>query len=66
MAELIHGGDYREALRRMASVRPALDAFFDKVLVMAEEEDLKANRLALVKSLASLFAGLADFRQISA
>jgi glycyl-tRNA synthetase beta chain len=66
MAELIHGGDYREALRRMASVRPALDAFFDKVLVMAEEEDLRANRLALVKSLASLFAGLADFRQISA
>jgi glycyl-tRNA synthetase beta chain len=65
MVALIHSGDYREALRRMASVRPALDAFFEKVLVMAEEPDLKANRLALVKSLASLFAGLADFRQIS-
>jgi glycyl-tRNA synthetase beta chain len=65
MAELIHSGDYRGALRRMASVRPVLDAFFDKVLVMAEEPDVKANRLVLVKSLASLFAGLADFRQIS-
>lgn len=57
--------DYRGALGDMASIRTALDTFFDEVLVMAKDPAVKENRLALVGNLASLFSGIADFRQIS-
>lgn len=66
VADLIGSGDYGAALKQMSLVRPVLDAFFDKVLVMAEDPAVKENRLALVQGLAALFSGLADFRQISA
>jgi glycyl-tRNA synthetase beta chain len=65
VTELIGAGDYGAALKQMSLVRPVLDAFFDKVLVMAEDPGVKENRLALVQGLAALFSDLADFRQIS-
>ena len=40
--------------------------FFDDVLVMAEEPALRANRLGLMRRVASLFADVADFRKIQA
>ncbi len=61
----LEGGDYTGALDEMANLRPVLDRFFDKVLVMAEDPALRDNRLALVQGLASLFGRIADFRQIS-
>jgi len=61
----LEGGDYAGALEEMAGIQPVLDRFFDKVLVMAEDSNLRDNRLALVQGLAVLFSRIADFRQIS-
>ena len=58
--------DYPAVLRAVAELKPAVDRFFDEVLVMAEDPALRANRLALVKQVADLFGDLADFRKIQA
>lgn len=55
---------YREALEVIAGLRPAVDKFFDEVLVMAEEEDVRKNRLALLSSLFKEFSTIADFSEI--
>jgi glycyl-tRNA synthetase beta chain len=55
---------YQEALEVIASLRPAVDKFFDQVLVMAQEEDVKKNRLALLQSLLKEFSTIADFSEI--
>jgi glycyl-tRNA synthetase beta chain len=52
------------ALRLMASLRGAVDAFFDQVLVMAEDPAVRRNRLALLSQLARLFLSLADISQM--
>ena len=57
-------GDYGSALRAIADLRPAVDAFFDGVLVMAPEAALKQNRLRLVREVQQLFAPIADFARI--
>jgi glycyl-tRNA synthetase beta chain len=44
-------GNYREALQVIAGLRPAVDRFFDDVLVMAEEEATRKNRLTLLAEL---------------
>jgi glycyl-tRNA synthetase beta chain len=51
-------------LRRLASLRGAVDTFFDKVMVMTEDESLKQNRLALLNSLSKLFLGAADISRL--
>jgi glycyl-tRNA synthetase beta chain len=56
--------DYGEALRSMASLRGVVDAFFTEVLVMAEDQELRKNRLALLAQLAKLFLSVADISQI--
>jgi glycyl-tRNA synthetase beta chain len=58
--------NYPAVLRNVATLEPAVARFFDDVLVMAEEPALRANRLGLMKRVASLFADLADFRKIQA
>jgi glycyl-tRNA synthetase beta chain len=57
-------GSYKPALLAIASLRPQVDRFFDKVLVMAPEADVRANRLALLESLAGLLRRVADFSEI--
>ena len=52
--------DYVAALRALASLRPAVDAFFDKVMVMVEDEDVRQNRLALLDDLRRRFLAIAD------
>jgi glycyl-tRNA synthetase beta chain len=56
--------EYAAALGRLAQLRPAVDAFFDQVLVMDEDAALRANRLALLAQLRSLFAGVADLSRL--
>jgi glycyl-tRNA synthetase beta chain len=51
---------YREALERLAALRDPVDAFFDAVLVNAEDESVRANRYALLAQLRGLFLGVAD------
>ncbi len=57
-------GKYREALEKISELRPAVDFFFDKVLVMAEEEDVRRNRLALLGNLLKEFSTIADFSEL--
>ena len=52
--------DYQSKLEHLASLRNDVDAFFDKVMVNAEDEAIKANRLALLKKLQNLFGSVAD------
>jgi len=61
---LVETRQYREALERLATLRPAVDRFFDDVLVMDPDPDLRANRLALLASLRALFMGIADVSRI--
>jgi glycyl-tRNA synthetase beta chain len=58
--------DYAALLMAVATLEPAVDRFFADVLVMAEDPALRENRLALVRRVAALFAGVADFRKIQA
>ncbi|HLT05622.1 MAG TPA: glycine--tRNA ligase subunit beta [Pseudomonas sp.] len=51
---------YREALERLARLREPVDAFFDNVLVNAENDAVRANRQALLAQLRGLFLGVAD------
>ena len=55
---------YTAALRRLAQLRPAVDAFFDAVMVMDEDPQLRANRLALLAQLQRLFGGVADLSRL--
>ena len=62
--ELSGQRDYAGALAEMATIRPAVDTFFDKVMVMVEDENVRANRLALLQSLLNDFSTIADFSEI--
>jgi len=57
-------GKYREALAEVSKLRPYIDAFFDKVMVMDEDERIRANRLALLNKLLQDFSTVADFSEI--
>ena len=58
-------GKYQEAFREMARLQPVVSAFFDKVLVMAKDDKVRNNRLALLKNLSGLFASVADFSRVA-
>ncbi|CAM3762628.1 glycine--tRNA ligase subunit beta [Pseudoalteromonas maricaloris] len=60
LAPVYAEGDYQTALTRLASLREAVDNFFDNVMVMADDEAVKANRLALLGQLSKLFLNTAD------
>jgi glycyl-tRNA synthetase beta chain len=55
---------YREALEAVSELRPAIDAFFDKVLVMVEDKNVRANRIALLANLLKEFSTVADFSEL--
>jgi len=56
--------DYAGSLTLLAQLRPAVDAFFDQVMVMDENPRLRANRLALLAQMRELFAGVADLSRL--
>lgn len=60
----IEGGDYEKALLEMARMRKPVDDFFAAVLVMAEDEKVRLNRLSLLEAIAGLFHRIADFSKI--
>ncbi|EJK2115678.1 glycine--tRNA ligase subunit beta [Vibrio navarrensis] len=53
-------GNYQQALSQLAALREPVDAFFDNVMVMADDEALKKNRLTLLNNLRNLFLQIAD------
>jgi glycyl-tRNA synthetase beta chain len=56
--------DFRGALADIASLRSNVDAFFDKVMVMDKDAEVKQNRLALLAGITGLFSGIADFSRL--
>jgi glycyl-tRNA synthetase beta chain len=54
----------QEALEQAATLRPAVDLFFDKVLVNAKDERVRNNRLTLLHNLLTEFSTIADFSEI--
>ena len=62
--DLASRGDFVAAFREMAGMRTDVDRFFDRVLVMAEEERLRQNRLRLLDRISRLFLGMADISEI--
>ena len=71
--EAVHGettqaladGDYVDALARLARLRPQVDAFFDAVMVNADDMAVRANRLALLKRLGGRLGSVAAIEQLS-
>jgi glycyl-tRNA synthetase beta chain len=55
---------YDEAFGRIATLRPTVDSFFDKVMVMAPDPALRRNRLALIAEVAGRFSSIADFSEM--
>jgi glycyl-tRNA synthetase beta chain len=56
--------EYGDALMILSTARQHVDAFFDKVMVMVEDEKVRANRLALLQTLLKEFSTIADFSEI--
>ena len=64
VAPLVAKGDYTATLKRLAALRTPVDAFFDSVMVMADDPAVKGNRLALLAALSALFLHTADLALI--
>lgn len=63
---LVRVDDFSGALREITGLKPAVDTFFDKVMVMAEDKALRENRIRLLVEIGALFNQVADFSKIQA
>jgi len=61
---LFAAGDYATALRLLATLRAAVDEFFDRVMVMVEDSAVRTNRLVLLDAVNRLFLGAADVSRL--
>ena len=61
---LLDRRDYAPAMQQLAGLRPAVDAFFEQVMVMAEDPAVRTNRLALLARLRTLFLRVADLSRL--
>lgn len=61
---LIDKAKYKDALSQLSTLRTAVDQFFDDVMVMADDEKLKNNRIALLNKLHGLFLQIADISKL--
>jgi glycyl-tRNA synthetase beta chain len=57
-------GKYQDALFEISKLRPIVDHFFEKVMVMVDDERIRANRLGLLRTLLNEFSTIADFSEI--
>ena len=57
-------GKYLEALEEIAGLRKVVDGFFEEVMVMAEDEAVRKNRLALLAEILREFTTIADFSEL--
>jgi len=60
----IQNKEFDQALEKIAEIKPAVDGFFDEVMVMVEDVALRDNRLHLLHQISGLFSGIADFSRI--
>ena len=61
---LLAQGEYAEVLKRLASLRNPVDTFFDNVMVMADDRDIRVNRLALLNNMHNLFMHVTDLTRL--
>ena len=61
---LIDAAKYQDALAELSTLRKSVDQFFDDVMVMADDEALKNNRIALLNKLHGLFLQIADISKL--
>jgi len=64
VAQLSSQRKYEQALVEVSRLRAAIDHFFDQVMVMVDDQRLRANRLALLQTLLKEFSTIADFSEI--
>jgi len=64
--ELRRKQEYREALEKIATLRPHVDLFFEKVMVMVDDPAVRSNRLALIGEVLGAFSKIADFSELVA
>jgi glycyl-tRNA synthetase beta chain len=64
--DLCAAGDFAGALLVLATAKPAVDRFFDDVLVMADDPAVRANRLALLRGVAQTMNRVADISKLAA
>jgi len=60
----IQNKEFSQALEKIVEIKPAVDSFFDEVMVMVEDASLRKNRLCLLQQISGLFSELADFSRI--
>ena len=65
VAVRVAAGSWLDALTEIATLRGPVDVFFDRVMVMAEDQRVRTNRLALLTSIARMFGRIADFSKIA-
>ena len=66
VAACMQAGNLESALGAIATLRDPVDAFFNDVMVMADDAAVRRNRLALLAAISAIFGQIADFSQISA
>jgi glycyl-tRNA synthetase beta chain len=57
--------DYRAALLELTRLKPPVDEFFDRVMVMVEDQAIRGNRLALLEQIGQVCGRIADFSKLS-
>ena len=62
---LLEEREYTAALDELAELRKVVDAYFDDVMVMAEDKTIRKNRLTLLSELRALFLGVADISKLA-
>ena len=65
VSDAMDKGLFEKALQDIATLRSPVDAFFDGVMVMAENQNVRRNRMALLEHIAMLFGKFADFSKLS-
>ncbi len=66
ISQLIQTQDYKHVLEALANLAEPIDAFFSAVMVMVEDQKVRNNRLALLKSITTLAQRVADLSKIAA
>jgi glycyl-tRNA synthetase beta chain len=64
VGDRVQADDFSGALQEITGLKPTVDTFFDKVMVMAEDRDVRENRIRLLTEIGTLFNQVADFSKI--
>ena len=65
VARALEGDDYKTALSELAALRKPIDLFFERIMVMDEDLDVRANRMKLLNRFVAVFAHVADFGKLA-